>query len=105
MSDATITMVDLESRLASDPAGSARDQICEALADWRAEARRYIDAGLPPAEFVAASRWAEALDAAAAVVTKYWKMKQPAAPTAWTGAGPTHPRSEESEVLTWRPWT
>jgi hypothetical protein len=82
MSDATITMVDLECRLASDPDGSARDRVCEALAGWRAQARRHLDAGLPPDDFEAASKWAEALDAAEAVVTRYWQMRQPAVPTA-----------------------
>ncbi len=77
MDDPAITMVDLEGRLASDHDGALRDQLCNELAAERAGVERYINTGLPLAEYEQASRWAAALDAAATVARKYWELKHP----------------------------
>lgn len=70
-----IRMVELEQRLADDTSGACRDQLCESLHSEAARLKRGMDAGLPPEEFEKARQVAAALNQAAAVVERYWRLE------------------------------
>ena len=62
----------IEDRLAADPTGQERDRLHHRLQQLRANARRELDRGQPPAE---ARRWLSliaAVDAADIVLARLW---------------------------------
>ncbi|HET6467209.1 MAG TPA: EscE/YscE/SsaE family type III secretion system needle protein co-chaperone [Geminicoccaceae bacterium] len=73
MSDSTLHLLDLESRLAADAAGWERDALLTRLRAARAKAKRQLDTGVSPEVYKQLTTLIEACDAALALVPELWR--------------------------------
>ena len=73
-----VNLLALEEALRADEGGRLKQSLRDEIDQYRGQVRRTLDAGVPPAQFQALSRWLVALDAAGEVVEAVWRRQHPA---------------------------
>jgi hypothetical protein len=68
------TMVELEDKLAKDKDKKELNRLLAELDGYLAQSKKALDAGLPPKEFRAMSKYRNALEQARDVASKAWLM-------------------------------